>query len=154
MTSHGHELMTGAIIHHSYLLKRNIPLMCYDEPLTRNDNRINDPPILLSQKNLTPGRVTTDHELVPITGSMIHQSYQVKGNNPVASYDEPRTRTDNRINDPQSTNLIKTKGTTPWRETTSHWLVPITGSIIYPPFLVSQGEYSLGELRRATDSYR
>ena len=36
----------------------------------------------------------------PITGSMIHHSYKVKGNNPLMSYDEPLTRTDNRINDP------------------------------------------------------
>ena len=76
--------------------------MSYDEPPTRTDNRIkglglatllNDPPILSSQ-----------------------------GEQPLASYVEPLTRTDNRIND--------------------------------PPILSSQGEQPLGELRRATDSYR
>ena len=116
------------MIHQSDQVKGNNPLASYDEPMTRIDNRITDPPILSSHgeiplgeirratdsnrwqdhwsnnliksRGTTPWRVTTSHWLVSITGSTIHNSDQVKGNNPLASYGEQPTRTDNRINDP------------------------------------------------------
>ena len=55
--------------------KGNSPLASYDEPITRTDNRINEPPL----------------------------SYQVKGKSPLARCHKSLTWTDNRITNLQPT---------------------------------------------------